>query len=78
MMFDSDRKTILLTILVVALVLFTPAIAKLVINDRTYSSEDTYYNLRLVQQFGKNTEARKDILQDREYDFNLFHYIFFK
>ena len=78
MMFDSDRKTILLTLLVVSLVLFTPAIAKWVIDDRTYSSEDTYYNLRLVQQFGKNTEEHKDILQDREYDFNLFHYVFFR
>lgn len=78
MMFDSDRKIILLTLLVVSLVLFTPVIAKWVINDSTYSSEDTYYNLRLVQQFEKNNEAHEDILQDREYDFNLFHYIFFK
>jgi hypothetical protein len=77
-MLDNDKRTILLTIIVVAMVLFAPVVAKWVINDDAYLSEDTYYNLRLVKQFEENNANHQDILQQREYDFNLFHFIFYK
>jgi hypothetical protein len=78
MMNNSDNRTIFLTLIVVAMVLFTPVVVKWVINDNTYMSEDTYYNLRMVKQFDLNNAAHQDVLLQRPYDFNLFHYIFSK
>ncbi len=76
MMFSNDKRTIILTLLVVSMVLFAPSVIKWVINDDTYMSEDTYYNIRLIEQFEENNKVHTDGLQQREYNFNIFHYIF--
>jgi hypothetical protein len=77
-MFDNERRTILLTLLVIALVLFAPVVVKWVTNDNSYSSGETYYNVRMVEHFDENNQKHQDVLQQRPYDFNLFHYIFAK
>jgi hypothetical protein len=73
---DEEKSTIVLTILVVSLVLFAPFLAKVIIDDESFFSEDTYYHLRMVEQFEQNFLSKRDIQQNREYDFNLFHFIF--
>ncbi|MGV8169606.1 MAG: hypothetical protein ACP5N3_06145 [Candidatus Nanoarchaeia archaeon] len=78
MMFNNDRRTIMLLLIVAALILFAPIMAKWVMNENAYLSEETYYNLRIVQQFKENGYVDQDLLQERDYEFNLFHYLFAK
>lgn len=77
-MFNDDKRTILLTLIVAALILFAPVMAKWVLNQNSYLSEETYYNLRIVDQFKENGMGNQDLLQNREYGFNLFHFVFYK
>ncbi|MGV8162194.1 MAG: hypothetical protein ACP5N2_02550 [Candidatus Nanoarchaeia archaeon] len=78
MMFNDDKRTIVLTLIVAALILFAPVMAKWVLNQDSYLSEETYYNLRIVDQFKENGVGNQDLLQNKKYEFNLFHYIFYK
>jgi hypothetical protein len=77
-MFNDNKRTILLTLIVVALVLFAPLVSRWVLDQKTLPSEETYYNLRMIDQFKDQGVQDKDILQNKKYDFNLFHFIFSK
>jgi hypothetical protein len=77
-MFNDDKRNILLTLIVIALVLFSPILARWALDEKTYPSQETYYNLRMVDQFKENGVRDVDVLQNKAYNFNLFHYIFSK
>ena len=63
MMFKDDKRTIVLTLIVAALILFAPVMSKWVIDQKSYVSEDTYYNLRMVEQFKEKGIQSEDLLQ---------------
>jgi hypothetical protein len=75
MMFNDEKRTIILMLLVALLVLASPIIIKWALNQNTYLSEETYYNVRMVEQMKDEGILHQDLLQEREYDFNLFHYL---
>ncbi len=75
MMFNDEKRTIILLLIVALLVLASPVIIKWALNQNTYLSEDTYYNVRMVEQMKEKDIQHQDLLQERKYDFNLFHYL---
>jgi hypothetical protein len=75
MMFNDERRTLLLMLLVALIVLASPVVIKWALNQDTYLSEETYYNVRMTEQIKDQGIQTQDALQQRSYDFSLFHYL---
>lgn len=81
MIVNDDKRTTFLTILVVALVIASPVIIKWVLNQDSQVSEESYYNLRIINQINSQEGVRGqhvDALQNKEYSYSLFYLLFSK
>ena len=73
-MIIKNKKIIFQIVLILALIVLTiPGIVKTLSGNTTFIGEESYYHIRMIDQFRDYGLKSTEVLTDKPYSFNLFH-----
>ncbi|MFH1505951.1 MAG: hypothetical protein ABIE94_03085 [archaeon] len=71
----EDKKLVIWLFIIAAIVLLSPLMVRMSDDNPFVAGGETYYNLRMAEEIQENGILEKDVMQSRDYSFNLLHYV---